>query len=344
MIKCIVWDLDDTVWDGTLKYNSDVRLKEDVVSTIKLADEMGIIQTIASRNDYSAALNKIRELKIDKFFINPEISDSSKAESIKRISGHFNISPDSIAFVDDNDFELYEVKRFLPEVKVFNIKDKLLLEEQIKSLSETFPSLSNHRELMEKREKRLQAEKAFLGTREEFLKECCMTLTIRAYKDSDLNRVFELVHRTNQMNNLHTRLDLNSLKEYAMDSSKAIFVCELTDIFGEHGIVGVSMFSLNSENAVLDLFCISCRIEGRGIGTAFLNSAMLSLKKEKPNIKNIECTYEKRENNKPAYLLLKLLGFETIEKSGKSFFLRLDAEKVKEMLIEWLNIIYGENK
>ncbi|ACL75448.1 HAD-IIIC family phosphatase [Ruminiclostridium cellulolyticum] len=344
MIKCIVWDLDDTVWDGTLKYNYDVKVKDDILSTIKMADQLGIIQTIASRNDYSAAMDKIRELNIDKYFLNPEISDSSKADSIKRISVHFNISPDSIAFVDDNDFELYEVKRFLPEVMVYNIKDIHFLEAQIKSLADTFPSLSNHRELMEKREKRIQAEKAFIGTREEFLKECGMTLIIRTFKENDLNRVFELVHRTNQMNNLQTRLDLDSLKKYGMDKNKAILVCELSDIFGEHGIVGASLFSLNGRKAVLDLFCISCRVEGRGIGTAFLNGAMVSLKKYKSDIRCFECNYEKKENNKSAYLLLKLLGFETRVKTGKKFLLQIASEEVKEMVIEWLKIVYGENK
>ena len=53
-IKCIVWDLDHTLWDGILLEDGDVSLKPGVVDIIKALDARGILHSIASRNDITA--------------------------------------------------------------------------------------------------------------------------------------------------------------------------------------------------------------------------------------------------------------------------------------------------
>ena len=108
-IKCVVWDLDNTVWDGILLEDAEVQLRPHVVHILKTLDERGILYSIASRNDHDSAMHKLEELGIDEYFLYPQINWGSKAASIAQIAKDINIGLDAIAFVDDQPFEREEV-------------------------------------------------------------------------------------------------------------------------------------------------------------------------------------------------------------------------------------------
>ena len=72
-IKCIVWDLDNTIWNGTLVEDNDVKLNQNAYKVILELDKRGILHSIASKNDYDLAFKKLQEFGIDKYFIYPEI-------------------------------------------------------------------------------------------------------------------------------------------------------------------------------------------------------------------------------------------------------------------------------
>ena len=115
-IKCVVWDLDNTVWNGILLEDKTVSLKPGIDKIIKTLDERGILQSIASRNDFNSALNKLKEFGLEEYFLYPQINWGSKAESVKAIVKALNIGIDTIAFIDDQQFELDEVKYSHPKV------------------------------------------------------------------------------------------------------------------------------------------------------------------------------------------------------------------------------------
>ena len=121
-IKCLVWDLDNTLWDGILLEDIDVRLKENAVSTIKTMDERGILQSVASKNDHDLAVRKLTEVGLLEYFIYPQINWNSKVESIRQIARNLNIGTDTIAFIDDQPGELDEVGFSLPEVQCIHAK------------------------------------------------------------------------------------------------------------------------------------------------------------------------------------------------------------------------------
>ncbi len=108
-IKCVVWDLDNTVWDGILLEDAEVTLRPHVVHILKTLDERGILHSIASRNDHDVAMAKLKEFGIDEYFLYPQINWGSKAASITQIAQDINIGLDAIAFVDDQPFEREEV-------------------------------------------------------------------------------------------------------------------------------------------------------------------------------------------------------------------------------------------
>jgi FkbH-like protein len=78
-IKCVVWDLDNTLWHGTLFEDENVYLRDHVVEIIKGLDNRGILQSIASKNEYDQAMKKVQEFGLDEYFLYPQINWNSKA-------------------------------------------------------------------------------------------------------------------------------------------------------------------------------------------------------------------------------------------------------------------------
>src|SRR4030067_1595069 len=78
-LKCVVWDLDNTLWDGVLLESDSVRLKPGIAEVIRILDERGILHSIASRSDPEAAANSLRRLGIAPYFLFPEIGWGGKS-------------------------------------------------------------------------------------------------------------------------------------------------------------------------------------------------------------------------------------------------------------------------
>ena len=70
--KCVVWDLDGTLWDGVLLEDDTVQLRSGIKNIIQTLDRRGILQSIASKNDYDAAMQKIRDFGLNEYFLCPE--------------------------------------------------------------------------------------------------------------------------------------------------------------------------------------------------------------------------------------------------------------------------------
>ena len=97
-IKCVIWDLDNTIWNGVLIEDSSVILRDRIKGIIEVLDQRGILQSIASKNDYDLAMAKLRELGLDEYFIYPQINWGPKSISIKEIAKSINIGMDTISF------------------------------------------------------------------------------------------------------------------------------------------------------------------------------------------------------------------------------------------------------
>src|SRR5690554_3135807 len=115
-IKCVIWDLDHTIWEGILMEDSTVRLHDHIVEVIETLDQRGILQSIASRNEHDVAMEKLKQLGIDHYFIYPQINWNNKSASIQSIVESINIGMDTIAFIDDQPYEREEVNFHHPDV------------------------------------------------------------------------------------------------------------------------------------------------------------------------------------------------------------------------------------
>ncbi|UCG12327.1 MAG: HAD-IIIC family phosphatase, partial [Deltaproteobacteria bacterium] len=122
-VKCLVWDLDNTVWNGILLEDDEITPREGVVEIIRTLDERGILQSIASRNDYQQAMEKLDMLGLQEYFIYPQINWEAKSVSLKAIAEEINIGINSLAFIDDQAFERDEVAYVHPEVLCIDAAD-----------------------------------------------------------------------------------------------------------------------------------------------------------------------------------------------------------------------------
>src|SRR4051794_8887029 len=100
-IKCVVWDLDGTVWSGTLAVGDRVALRQSAVAIIEQMDARGVLQSIASKNEFDIAWAKLREFGLSSYFLAPQISWRPKSDSLRNISHLLGLGLASFAFVDD---------------------------------------------------------------------------------------------------------------------------------------------------------------------------------------------------------------------------------------------------
>jgi len=100
-VKCIVWDLDNTLWDGVLLEDGEVTLRPWVAEQIRRLDQSGVLHSIASKNDHQAAMAKLAELGLAEFFLYPQINWNSKSSSVQLIAKALNLGLDAFAFIDD---------------------------------------------------------------------------------------------------------------------------------------------------------------------------------------------------------------------------------------------------
>lgn len=113
-LKCLVWDLDNTLWDGVLLEASSVALRQAAARAVVTLDERGIIQSIASRNHHPDAQRQLEAFGLWEYFLYPQICWGSKSDSIMAIAKSLNIALDAIGIVDDDPFERAEIGHGLP--------------------------------------------------------------------------------------------------------------------------------------------------------------------------------------------------------------------------------------
>jgi HAD superfamily phosphatase (TIGR01681 family) len=119
-IKCVVWDLDHTVWSGILLEGDTLALRPGVRELIEAFDERGILQSVASRNESAPAREQLKKFGLEQYFLHPQINWDPKSESVRRIAERLNIGLDTFAFIDDQAFERDEVRFSLPTVRTYD--------------------------------------------------------------------------------------------------------------------------------------------------------------------------------------------------------------------------------
>ncbi|MCG5052752.1 MAG: HAD-IIIC family phosphatase [Myxococcales bacterium] len=305
LLKCVVWDLDDTIWEGTLLEGGGDALRLGVAELIKGLDARGVLQSIASRND-SSAMERLRSFGLDRYFLYPRFSWGRKSESLKEIASALNIGVDSLAFVDDQPFERDEVSACLPGVLTVDAGDlsRLLRDPRLPTGGTT--EARQRRQLYQAEINRRVGEETFQGGREAFLRELGMVVTIRPANDDDLARAEELTSRTSQMNTTGRVYTARELHDMSRSSAHLVWVAELDDRYGGSGVVGLAVVTLERGLWVLELLITSCRVVSRGVGGVMLSCL---LERAKAAGVRLQALFIPNEKNRISYVTYKFAGF-----------------------------------
>lgn len=328
-IKCVVWDLDNTLWDGTLLEDKAVSLSPQALRTIKTLDERGILQSIASKNDYSHAFKSLEQFGISEYFLYPQISWGPKSDAIATIVEKLNIGMDTVAFVDDQPFEIDEVRYSHPLVYCIHadqIPEMLAME----CMQPRFVTEDSRvrRQLYQNDIMRNQAEDQFRGPKEEFLETLNMRFSIRLAKESDLRRMEELTVRTHQLNSTGYTYSYEELNILILSPDYIVLVAELEDRYGPYGTIGLSVIEIKSKIWHIRLLLMSCRTVSRGVGSILLNYLILAARDAGVLLRS---EFRHNDRNRMMYVAYKFAGFQTMGSEGEIEYMEHRYETVQRM-------------
>lgn len=321
-VKCVVWDLDGTLWDGTLieTENPDtLELKPGIREVMEELDKRGILQSVASKNEEAAAMAVLERLEIAEYFLYPQIHWNPKSGSMEQIAGSLNIGIDALAFVDDTAFERQQVASVWPMVRTYDAAeiDSLL---QRPEFDVPATEESRVRRQMYRAEERRNSLMASSHTDiTEFLRKCNLNLRIfEPVTEEEKLRCYELLVRTNQLNMSGIKytpeefaavLNREGVKNYA-------FSC--ADDFGSYGIVGFGQYCVEGKTLVFTEFAMSCRVAGK-----FVESALFSHLLKTENCETGSFAVQKTRKNILLRNTLEGIGFaaeeNTAEKAAYTF-------------------------
>jgi FkbH-like protein len=325
-LKCIVWDLDNTLWDGILIEDGPekIRLRPGVVDLIKRTDQSGILHSIASKNNHDDAMDVLRAHGLDQYFLYPQIKWQPKSQSLAEIAQRINIGIDTLAFIDDQPFEREEVKAAAPQVAVIDALDYAdILSRPECSVEATEESRNRRRSYQEQQEREAVLD-SFSGDYLRFLRECQMQVSMRPLDDTNLQRVYELAQRTNQMNFSGKRYQITELKELMDAAYFETYVIDCKDRFGNYGIVGFAVVDARVPR-LLDLM-FSCRVQAKRVEHAVLT---FLLKRFVDRGRDFQADYRRTPKNAASGKVFEEMGFESMaEEKGMS---RLIFRKGKEI-------------
>jgi methoxymalonate biosynthesis protein len=272
LVKCLVWDLDNTLWQGTLLEDPDVELFEYTRSVIKELDARGILQSISSKNDHDLAWERLEKLGLAEYFLHPQINWGRKSDSVATIAERLQFAAKTVAFVDDQPTERAEVEFHSPEVRCY---DALQVPDLL-GLPEFSPAVvtvdaRRRREMYQAGFRREAEKETFQGPDEDFLRSLDLVMTVKRADEEDLTRVEELTLRTSQMNATGVHYSDEALRALITDPDHEVLTVSLTDRFGPHGAVGVLLLEYGEAAWRLKLLATSCRVVTFGAGSVLLN-------------------------------------------------------------------------
>ena len=257
-IKLIIWDLDDTLWQGTLSEGGAVLPNEHRQLIIDLTDS-GIINSICSKNEYEPTIAELKEFGIEEYFVFASINWENKGPRIKNIIDQMALRPINVLFIDDNTFNLQEAKHYLPELQIATPDCIAGIIEQVKLLDKKD---ATHRRLKQYKvlEEKVQAAESY-DSNEAFLYASNIRVTMHQNCVDIIERLHELILRSNQLNFTKKRISLEELSAIIVNPEYECGYVSVTDNFGDYGVVG---FYAKTDNR-LDHFVFSCRTMGQMI-------------------------------------------------------------------------------
>jgi FkbH-like protein len=338
--KCLVLDLDNTLWGGIIGEDGLAGIKlgasypgsgfQEFQKSILNLYNRGVIIGICSKNnmeDVEDVFENHPDMLIRKEHISIiKANWNNKASNILEISNELNIGLDSIVFVDDNPFEINLVSEQLPTVSTFLLPKDSTTYANILSEAAFFDSLSFSDE-DKKRTKQYQVEIERLESKskycsiEGYLASLEMDLKFHINDSFSAPRIFQLCQRTNQFNLTTKRYTDGEINSFIEDEKIDVIALGLSDRFGDLGIIGAAIINYEKESKI-DTFLLSCRSLGREVERAFLHKCCEMAHSR--GMTMVNATYIRTKKNKQVESFYVKNGFNMTSSSNNEQVFQLD--------------------
>ncbi len=287
--KCLVLDLDNTLWGGVIGDDglSGIVLGqgstqgEAFVAFQKYArnlSERGIILAVCSKNDEANALEPFErhpDMVLNRGHIASFVANwQDKATNLRRIADELNIGLDSLVFVDDNPFERNIIRRELPMVRVPELPEDPALYAHCVAQSGYFESVAitgedRARTSLYQVRRASEAARAEATDLDGYLKSLNMVMEWQYFDAIGQQRITQLVNKTNQFNLTTRRYTDAEIGAVIADPAKIGLQVRLRDDYGDHGIIAILIGDLQPEGTLaIETWLMSCRVLGRGVEQA----------------------------------------------------------------------------
>lgn len=328
--KCLVLDLDNTLWGGILGEDgiAGIQIGGDYPGKAFLywqeallqLSKSGVILTVCSKNNEQDVLNaweKNPYIVLNKdAFSAYRINWTDKATNIKELAKELNIGLDSFVFVDDNPTERELIKQMLPMVAVPDFPEQpYMLPEFFKQLVDNYFKVYSVTDEDRKKTEQYKANAARVHAQasfadfDKFLESLDIRITIETANDFNIQRIAQMTQKTNQFNLTTKRYTDTDVRGF-VDAGWKIWCLSVADKFGDNGITGCIIITPTGN---IDTFLLSCRILGKGIEIAFFKEIVKLLLS--CNLKTVTAMYQPTEKNLQVKNFYEKCGFICINEN-----------------------------
>jgi FkbH-like protein len=287
--KCIVLDLDNTLWGGVLGEDGQAGIALgpqwpgsaflDFQRELLDLQRQGILLAVCSKNNPDEALAALRNhphmLIRENCLAAYRINWDDKATNIRALAQELNISPEHILLIDDSPHERAWVREQIPELQVPEVPvDPSMYADWVGSL----PSLvvlqrtaeDAHRTEHYRQARDRDAYRSSIGSVEDFLRGLGLRVQIQPVADDTMGRVVQLLAKTNQFNLTTRRHDATTIRHHLDAGRWRVYTMRVADRFGDFGLTGVAIVVPGAERWEIDSFLLSCRVLGKSVESALL--------------------------------------------------------------------------
>jgi FkbH-like protein len=332
--KCLVLDLDNTLWGGVIgddglegivigQGSGTGEAYADMQRYARGLTERGVVLAVCSKNDEKNALEafeKHPEMVLKRSDIACFVANwTDKASNLRSIAKTLNIGIDSLVFADDNPVERALIRKELPEVRVPELPEDPALYVSTIAAAGYFEGLRVTAEDRARGELYQQnAERARMmessTDMESYLQSLAMEMTATPFDTIGLARITQLINKTNQFNLLTERLTDAQVAERMGRADYVTLQVRLTDRFGDNGIIAILMARVSGDAADIDTWLMSCRVLGRKVEEACLNVLVEAVAAK--GAQRLLGRFRPTEKNSMVRDLYPRLGFERTEQGS----------------------------
>ena len=353
--KCLVLDLDNTLWGGVIGDDGLNNIKignetpegeayTEFQTYVKKLKERGVILAVCSKNDDDVAKSGFTHpdsvLKLNDFVAFYANWDN-KDINIRKIASDINIGLDSLVFIDDNPAERAIVRENVPDVCVPEI-DPQNVSSYIRAIEDNgfFDTVAisdddiKRTGTYQQNKQRAELLESSAGNYDEFLKSLDMQAEIKPFSEIYYDRITQLTNKSNQFNLTTKRYTLAEIKATAQNDKYITLYCRLKDKFGDNGVISLVIGEIEDANLKIILWLMSCRVLKRGVEDLMLDT--LVDKARDRNCRTLTGFYYPTKKNSMVKDFYKNFGFKLVnqdEQDNTTWLLELENYQTRNKFI-----------